>query len=157
MSKKQALEKGIFDVFVRLHPDFAGRPVTTSIGNDPPDILCIDASGKRIGVELGEWLDEIQIAMGKKREGVEKSFTSVIASDQEIPPEHIGISWIGLKKEIPLKAGDAPTFRKEIYELVGESDRDWVRSESSLKSCHGSWGTLPVRSADSPSREDLNP
>ncbi len=126
MSKKQALEKGIFDCFVRLHPEFAGRAVTASIGNDPPDILCIDADGKRIGVELGEWLDEIQIAMGKKREGIEKSFRTVIASDQEIPPEHIGISWIGLEKEIPLNGVDAPTFRKEIYELIGESDRDWL-------------------------------
>jgi hypothetical protein len=125
MSKKQQNEKAIFDLFEKRFSNFAGRPVTTILGNDPPDILCTDAAGARIGVELGEWVNEIQIAIGKTKEGVERSFSRVIKSDEELPPEHIGISWIGLKEEKPLKGADAGAFRKEIYEVVEESDKRW--------------------------------
>jgi hypothetical protein len=56
-------EKGIFASFLEIQPDFAGNPIIESKhnGNDAPDILCVDAQGARIGVEVTEWLDETQI------------------------------------------------------------------------------------------------
>ena len=46
-------EKVIFEFFMKLMPNFAGRPVKWQPGNDPPDVLCTDNDGVRIGVELG--------------------------------------------------------------------------------------------------------
>jgi hypothetical protein len=37
----------------RRHPNFAGRPLEDiRWGGDPPDVLCLDQLGERIGVEL---------------------------------------------------------------------------------------------------------
>ncbi len=136
MSKKQQTEKTLFDFFEKLCPSFAGRPVTSSIGDDPPDILCTDIDGARIGVELGEWVNEIQIAIRKTQEVVERSFSSVIRSDEELPPQHIGISWIGLKEQTQLKPADATSFRTEIYALVDRSDHAW-RTNSEVNGPQG--------------------
>jgi hypothetical protein len=51
---KQAAEAANFEVFKNAHPNFAGRPLlSVQWGGDPPDVLCLDAPGIRIGIELG--------------------------------------------------------------------------------------------------------
>jgi hypothetical protein len=55
-----ASEKIIFDAFLRIQPDFADEAITSweQTKADPPDVLCVTRSGRRIGVELAEWLNE---------------------------------------------------------------------------------------------------
>jgi hypothetical protein len=55
-------EKGIFASFLDAAPDFAGEEIPDWKHNqsDSPDIVCIDRSGNRIGVEMTEWLHEQQ-------------------------------------------------------------------------------------------------
>lgn len=54
-------EKLVFKAFREAAPNFAGRAVTCDEGPDPPDFVCLDSVGKRVGVELGEWLKEAQV------------------------------------------------------------------------------------------------
>ena len=63
---KQKAEAANFDAFKSAHPNFAGRPVVSiQWGGDPPDVLCLDSPGKRIGAELVQWVNEQQMAESK--------------------------------------------------------------------------------------------
>src|SRR5437773_12258458 len=88
-------EKVIFEFFMKLMPDFAGRHVKWQPGNDPPDVLCIDDEGARIGVELGEWLNQGQMRVEKEAEIAEKSFRDALRSEEVPHPTNFGYVWIG--------------------------------------------------------------
>jgi hypothetical protein len=63
---KQAAEAANFEVFKNAHPNFVGRPLlSVQWGGDPPDVLCLDAPGIRIGVELVQWVNGHQMAASK--------------------------------------------------------------------------------------------
>ena len=80
-SRQQKKEAPNFATFMRACPNFAGGPIaSTEWGGDPPDVLCCDVSGKRIGIELVQWVKEEQIARSKSRYRLEASYTDVIRS-----------------------------------------------------------------------------
>lgn len=122
-------EELIFEAFHCIRPDFAGRPVEWKLGANPPDILCIDREGKRIGVELGEWLSEKQIKAFKIRERMEGSFLAAIRSEELPPPSNIGRVWLSVKSLKPLRRDDTEAFRKELLSLVRSVDSDWEKNE----------------------------
>ena len=68
MSKREH-EKAIFEAFLRVMPQFAGE--TLRDWSQPqdcsefPDVICTTLSGQRIGVELGEWLNEDEMCKAK--------------------------------------------------------------------------------------------
>jgi hypothetical protein len=125
MSKKQQREKTIFAFFQQCEPNFAGTTVTCVPGNDPPDFVCTDINGRRIGIELGEWLNEQQMKSGKEREALEKSFMDAIQSEKTSHPQNIGTVWLGPKAMTPLKPADQDDFRRELYDQVQQVDREW--------------------------------
>jgi len=123
-------EKHVFKLFLRARPDFAGPTIVKwGKGANPPDILCLDRCGRRIGVELGEWLNEDEVRETKKREKVENSFLMSIRSEQVPPHGNIGMVWLELEPSTLLSQGDAEQFRKEIYALVKEVEVHWYERE----------------------------
>ncbi len=68
-SKSKEKEEGtIFRTFHARKPNFAGEAVSWSPGVDPPDVLCETDKGRKIGVELGEWLHESQTTRARALE-----------------------------------------------------------------------------------------
>lgn len=65
-------EQEIFQAVVASEPNFAGEAVKCSVGSDPPDFLCQTNPGRKIGVELGEWLHEAQTERARALEILEK-------------------------------------------------------------------------------------
>jgi len=63
-SNKRETEKEIFAALLKAAPRFVGEPIENwaqpADEKDFPDVVCRTPSGKRIGVELGEWLNEEQ-------------------------------------------------------------------------------------------------
>ena len=61
-SEKRQRERQVFEWFLELQPQFAGEPLRSwrqpDDENEFPDIEAVTTSGRRIGVELGEWLNE---------------------------------------------------------------------------------------------------
>lgn len=113
-----------FELFRLASPDFAGRQlVGVQWGGDPPDVLCLDANGKRIGVELVQWVNEGQMAKSKARFKVEDSYRLVIRSSDEPPPQNVGLVFIYAKTL--LAPQDASRFRADLYKFVGRLDVDW--------------------------------
>ena len=120
-----AAEKTIFQAFVNFCPNFAGARVKCEEGPNPPDYICTDETGRRIGVELGEWLDEQQMKRSKERERLEESYCSVLRSEDQDPPRNI--EWVCLyeKSGRRLPATDAALFKTEVYRCVSEIDASW--------------------------------
>jgi hypothetical protein len=55
--------------FLAAEPEFAGDSIGSAVdGPDPPDVLCVTISGKKIGVELTKWAEHEQLTSGKARE-----------------------------------------------------------------------------------------
>ncbi len=122
-------EAANFEAFRLAHPNFVGRPlVSIQWGGDPPDVLCLDASGKRIGVELVQWINESQIPASKSRFKMEDSYRLVIRSSDEQPPVNIGLVFTYPKDNAILLLRNAAAFRKELYEFVARIDADWAKN-----------------------------
>ena len=118
----------VFEVLCGAHPNFAGPGIRWENGPDPPDFVGTDqASGRRIGVELGEWLNEAQMRGVRRQERVEDSFLMAIRSEGETPPENIGRVWLSLKHEEALLAEEAGQFRAELFQCIHAIDLDWNR------------------------------
>src|SRR2546429_684371 len=115
--------------FLAAAPEFAGDAIGSAVdGPDPPDILCVTRSGKKIGVELTKWVERGPIASGKARESFEDSYLDIIASANHGRPDRIGWVWLHLKSR-RVKPEDVPQFREELYEFLarenGLSDPEW--------------------------------
>jgi len=118
-------ELRIFASFIRGLADFAGRPVSCGNGADPPDFLCTDNEGRRIGIELGEWLNQQQMAANRAREEEEDSFIAVIESQNEEPPGHVGFVQLQRKESARLLPRDEASFRAELFECIRHVDARW--------------------------------
>lgn len=115
--------------FLAAAPEFAGDPIGSAVdGPDPPDVLCVTRSGKKVGVELTKWVENGQISSGKARELFEDSYLHIIESANHARPERIGWVWLNPKFR-RVKPGDVPQFRDELYEFLarenGLSDPEW--------------------------------
>jgi hypothetical protein len=120
-----AVEQKVFGNFVGILPNFAGRAVTSAPGPNPPDFMCVDSVGVRIGVELSEWLHEDQIARERPAYRREREFLSVIDSRNVPPPKNIGNLWIFGRERIRLNPSDASQFRSQLYALIAHLDVNW--------------------------------
>ncbi|MGA8154358.1 MAG: hypothetical protein WB952_25670 [Terriglobales bacterium] len=118
-------EKAIFESFTKFYPNFAGAKVKCEDGPDPPDFICAEESGLRVGVELGEWLNEQQTRESKERERLEDSYCSVLKSEEEEPPRNIGWVYLNSKPGLRLGAEDAVAFKAEFYECIKQTDTGW--------------------------------
>ncbi len=112
-SQKAELE--IFQQFVALLPNFAGRAITSiAPGSNPPDIICADSAGCIIGVELSEWLNQQQIAHEKPRYVREAALREAINSGVVSPPKQIGRVQLFARDGVRLAPRDLPGFRDQL-------------------------------------------
>jgi len=119
----RSIEKIVFEKFIANRPDFAWRPVSWEEGDDPPDVLCKDGTGRRIGVELAEWLNEEQIQASKLRGSIEDSYDEALQSKKTTAPANVGLVWLSRKEEVRLSKSDYGQFRNEMYDLIVEIDK----------------------------------
>ena len=116
---KQRAEAANFKAFRLSHANFAGRPLSSiQWGGDPPDVLCLDAQGSRIGVELVQWVNGKQMAASKAQYELEESYNVVIQSASVQPPANIGMIFIYTKLSLAPK--NAATFRNELYDCIAQ-------------------------------------
>jgi len=126
---KQKAEAINFEAFRLKQPNFAGRPlVSTQWGGDPPDVLCLDTEGRRIGVELVQWVNQAQMAASKARYKLEDSYRLAIRSSEVEPPTNIGSIILYAKERVLLAPQDATAFRKELYDFVLQIDTNWLNN-----------------------------
>ncbi len=128
---KGTTERQVFQAFYETEPNFAGRAIKDwAKGADPPDVLCHDLSGKRIGVELTEWLKGTQMASGKAQQGLYDSYSRVIRSDCETPPRNIEHVTVGLKRDALPPESEQSEFRRELFDCIRHQDATWPDTRS---------------------------
>ena len=111
-------------------PDFVGEPVEgnptqPSDETDFPDVICTTVSGKRIGVELGQWLNEQELETAKSMERIQNSILDAIGTQGNNETDNIYVVWPKAKAKVRIKSEDKAAFQKEIFEFITEVDKRW--------------------------------
>jgi hypothetical protein len=129
-SKKREYEKAIFEAFRRVHPDFAGEPTHEEVKQpcdetEFPDVICTTVSGKRVGVELGQWFNEQELRTAKSMERIQNSILDAIGPQGNNETDNIYVVWPKPKIKARIKSEDTAAFRKEIFQCIADVDKRW--------------------------------
>ena len=90
--------------------------------DDPPDICCLTAAGRRVGVEMKEWIDQEQIAHWKQHENIERGIQEALTPIDPNPAQHVAWVWLSAKPT-RFQSLDAADFRAGFLRLVHEIDK----------------------------------
>lgn len=127
MSRKRDHERAIFEAFLQIEPAFAGEALDNwdqpEDEKDFPDIIGKSVSGRCVGVELGEWLNEEEIEAAKRKERLEESILAVIGDQGTNPTEHFTFVWLHPKPTARITPADADGCRAQIFACTEECDR----------------------------------
>ena len=115
-------ESAAWTRFLAAAPHFAHEDISSWVdGPDPPDVMCIGASGRRIGVELTKWVEHQQVTNVRGRQPLKDSYLAIIASEREPRPGHIGIVHLH-DKSLKMKQADASKFRAELFDFLSREN-----------------------------------
>jgi hypothetical protein len=129
MSRKRDHEKALFQAFVETEPEFSGERLASweqpQDEREFPDIRAKSMSGRRVGVELAEWLNQEEIAAAMDKERREKSILEAIGDQGSNPTQHIDHVWLLVKPRARVKLVDAAAFRTQLLALIAACERRW--------------------------------
>src|SRR5215475_937399 len=95
---KREYEAAIFKAFLNVKPDFCGEPISEwtqpADEKDFPDVICKTASKKRVGVEIGEWLNEEQLTHAKSMERAQDTLLKGIGPQGDNKTDNIYFVWL---------------------------------------------------------------
>jgi hypothetical protein len=130
MSDKRERELALFKLFLELQPEFSGERLARfshpEDEKDFPDIEAKSVSGRSVGVEIGEWLNEDGMAAGKSKERREAPYLAAIGEQGERFTKNIEYIWIYARKS-RIQDKDAVAFREQLFKCVAECDERWPR------------------------------
>lgn len=131
MTPKQEHERRIFEAFLKAAPEFSGEPLKAwwqpQDEKDFPDIQGRTVSGRHVGVELGEWLNQTEMQAAKAKERLEASVLDVIGPQGTNTTEHIHYVWLRPKPRARIKRSDAVGFRAQLLFCIHEMDARWPK------------------------------
>lgn len=127
--KKREYEKAIFDAFLRVVPRFSGEEIakwTQPIDEKEfPDVICTSASGRKVGVELGEWLNEDEMRHAKGMERIQSSILAAVGDQGDNNTDNIYCVWLLPKPRARIKPTDVEGFREQLFRCIRDHDRQW--------------------------------
>jgi hypothetical protein len=129
MSRKREHERALFTAFLDVEPEFAGERLVDwqqpTDESDFPDIIATSVTGRKIGVELGEWFNEDEMQAAKHKERLEESFLAAIGEQGSNPTQHIRFVWLRPKQKARIAPSDVSGFRDQLFTCILECDRRW--------------------------------
>jgi hypothetical protein len=129
MSKQRDNERALFSLFLELEPEFAGEPLAgwnqPEDESDFPDIRAKSVSGRSVGVEIGEWLNEDEMQAAMRKERTEAAFLAAIGDQGINPTQNIRYVWLHPKPKGRIALADAQAFREQCFAFVRECDQRW--------------------------------
>ncbi len=122
-------ERIIFEAFMRIDPYFAGEKIVHwEQPKDPkefPDVICRCESGRRVGVEFSEWLNEDQIKHAKEMESMQKSILQALGEQGENQTNNIYAVYLIPKPKKSILYKDVKNFRDKLFQFIDEIDLSW--------------------------------
>lgn len=138
----RAHEKAIFEAFLKAVPGFAGLEIAEwdqpADESTFPDVVCRSISGRRVGVELGEWLNEAEMQSAKNMEGIQASIFAAVGEQGQNTTENIHLVWLLPKPQARIKPGDLGQFQRQLFQCIKECDQRWP-GEGCWHSPQGHW------------------
>lgn len=129
MSGKREHEHTLFKAFVELEPEFAGEALADwhqpKQENAFPDIVGTTVSGRRVGVELGEWINQDEMQAAKAKEQREEEFLAAVGDQGTNTTQHIQFVWLHPKAKARIAPVDASEFREQLFGFIHDCDRRW--------------------------------
>lgn len=126
---KREHEKAIFEAFLRIMPGFAGETLKEwwlpQDEKEFPDVICNTINGRRIGVELGEWLNEEEMRNAKGMKRIQDSILSAVGTQGNNTTENIFFLWLFPKPKARVKPADVDPFRRQLFCYIEEVDHRW--------------------------------
>ena len=119
-------EKHAFEILLRFLPDFAGSRILEwePAPSDPPDIICYDLDGRKIGVEIVRILKEEQTRRAIQHDQWSGSLDRLLRSEEVEPPNNFRLVLISMKENVAkVRSQDEKFFRDEFFRCVGETDQ----------------------------------
>jgi hypothetical protein len=136
---KQQREAAVFRAFRNAEPLFAGETIVNwTQPQDPkdwPDVTASLSSGRKVGVEMGEWLHEKETGAAITRERHADSVLAAIRDQGGNPLKNIAHVWVRPSKKVADK--DAPAFREQFLACVSSADNHWPYAQF--------WNTYTLR------------
>lgn len=126
---KRSREKLIFAAFLEVAPVFAGEAISCweqpPRESDFPDVICTTESGRRIGAELGEWLNQTEMTIAKRDERIQEDLLAAVGDQGPNDTQHIFMVWLMPKLRIRFIAADSQEFRSQILKCIHDADERW--------------------------------
>lgn len=124
-------EKVLFKAFLEATPAFADEEIaqwsSTGCSCDPPDVICTTVAGKRVGVEVCQWINEKEMNSGKLRERINKTLLKAIGPQPVNKSEHFRLVVFHPRIKSQLSAADHKAFRTALFALIKYVDREWPK------------------------------
>lgn len=118
----RGVEREVVDRFLRTSAILATDAICTD-GGDPPDFVCSEPRGRRVGIELTEWVHQRQIAASKPRHRARRSVATATVS-VEILAGNVGRLQLFPKKQLPEAA--VAKFQRQLLEWTQSVEQSWV-------------------------------
>ena len=96
-------------------------------GPEPPDVIITDASDRKLGIELTEWLDKRQTTPSISTTENEMKYLNALDSENSPPPQHFHSAHLWFRNGTRFSQREKASFRKEFYELISQVDGRWER------------------------------
>ena len=126
-AEQRELERGIFERFLSVASEFraAISGEWTQPTDDPPDVRFRDTDSRLVGVELKAWINEEQIAEGKRREALEERFLTALRPQSANPLKVVSYVWLRPAGNQAPAGAEAVTFKDELLSLLAAHDATW--------------------------------
>jgi hypothetical protein len=119
-------EKLFWETFITVRPEFLAMKSWIP-GPEPPDVIITDASDRKLGIELTEWLDKHQTTPSISTTENEMKWLNALDSENSPPPQHFQSAHLWFRSGTRFSQREKASFRKEFYELISHVDGRWER------------------------------
>ena len=131
MSTKREHERALFAAFLDLAPTFSGEHLEVWLQPDDerefPDIVATSVTGRRVGIEIAEWLNEEEIHAAKRQERLEEACLAAIGDQGSNPTRNVRYVW--LRPAVKIPASERSSFRKQLFACILDYDKCWSSDE----------------------------
>jgi hypothetical protein len=117
-------ERELFTTLIAMHPNFLEAQKWEE-GPDPPDVIVTDRSGRRIGVELTEWLIPEQTTHSITLQQHEMNWRRSLDTEHHARPKNFGLVQITFRDDTRYVKRDEAAFQREFYSLIEDIDKRW--------------------------------
>lgn len=132
MSEKRDHERVMFEHFLKVEPEFCGEAIREwyqpEDERDFPDIKATTTTGRNVGIEIGEWLNEQEMAEAKRKERREDGILGALGDLGENPTKHVRSVWLHPKEKARISEADAAVCRAQLVECILAEDRKWTEA-----------------------------